>query len=282
MVNAQINTAGTTGQVNLVQDYLDALLRDVTADAAFYPEPEPQTEPVPEAAVVQPASQSGTAPVDPAAPETVMDVLPEIVPEIAPAAVPETAHQAAQAEEAAIEAPDVDTLMIADAVINARGTRVRPDWASQPFAALLFEVDGMDMAAPLHELGGISRIGGKLQPVMGQAPWFLGLLRWNGRNIRVIDTARFLMPERVTDNQHFENYQSVIVLGDSLWALAVNQAAQSVRLLPEEIRWREGSSTRPWLAGTLLDRLCSMLDIAELTRMLTASEPGEMQPVSGV
>lgn len=229
MVNAQITAASTTGQVNLVQDYLDALLRDVTGDATFYPEPQPEPQP---------------------------------------------ATQTARVAETAIAAPDVDTLLIADAATSARGTRVRPEWASQPFAALLFEVDGMDMAAPLHELGGISLISGKLQPVMGQAPWFLGLLRWNGRNIRVIDTAQFLMPERVTDNQHVENYQSVIVLGDSLWALAVNQAAQSVRLRPEEVRWREGSSTRPWLAGTLLDRLCSMLDIAELTRMLTASEAG--------
>lgn len=243
MVNVQANTASATGQMNLVQDYLDALLRDVAVDAALYPEPELRTEP-------EPALLADDRPVG------------------EPLAAP--------------VADDVDTWQIADVAVNARGTRVRPDWASQPFAALLFEVDGMDMAAPLHELGGISLIGGKLQPVMGQAPWFMGLLRWNGRNIRVIDTARFLMPERVTDNQHCENYQSVIVLGDSLWALAVNQASQSVRLLPAEVRWREGSSSRPWLAGTLLDRLCSMLDVTELTHMLSASEQDRNQPVGNV
>ncbi|HBN15072.1 MAG TPA: hypothetical protein DD407_08525, partial [Pseudohongiella sp.] len=170
----------------------------------------------------------------------------------------------------------LNTLDIAEAAQQVRGLRQAPEWANKPFASLLFSVLQMDMAAPLHDLGGICPIeDGKIQPVAGQASWFMGLLRWNGKNIRVIDTADLLMPERCpADRKHRQDYQSVIVLGDSLWGLAVSHAEESVRLEPSQLRWREGGSSRPWLAGTLLDRLCSLLDVDVLRSMLAAADRG--------
>jgi purine-binding chemotaxis protein CheW len=79
------------------------------------------------------------------------------------------------------------------------------------------------------------------------------------------------MPERVEPEQPIA-YQSIVVLGDSHWALAVNNADQSVHLQPADIRWRKHSGKRPWLAGTVLDRLCALLDVGVLIAMLDASD----------
>ena len=100
----------------------------------------------------------------------------------------------------------------------------------------------------------------------------MGLLRWNGKNLRVVDTARFVMPERLPDNSHREAYQSVVVLGDSLWALAVDRADESVHLQGDEIRWKAVAGSRPWLAGTLLERLCALIDVDTLLQQLEACD----------
>lgn len=144
----------------------------------------------------------------------------------------------------------------------------RPDWADDTFASLLFEVAGNDLAAPLHELGGICPLTDNLKFLAGQADWFLGLLNWNGRQLRVVDTAKLLMSESLIDGSFDEDYQSVIILGNSNWALAVNRADQSIRLDPEKVKWREHRGSRPWLAGTLQEQLSSLIDVSALRHQL--------------
>ena len=141
------------------------------------------------------------------------------------------------------------------------------DWRSRDFASLLFDVGGLQLAAPLRHLGGISQLAKPLQAVAGQADWFLGLMRWNGRNIRVVDTARLIMPERV-DAVGINEYQSMVVLGDSHWALAANQVVESLTLAPQDVKWRNGSAQRPWLSGMLAQRLCVLMDVERLIQML--------------
>lgn len=236
----------TAAKIDLVQDYLDSLLREVgtglddeallAADQAPLLTPDVNIE---SATLLTP--QSGVEAEIPALPTEVMVVQTETVAELAVA-------------------------------LDPAAEREVPDWARQGFAGLVFEVAGLRMAAPLHALGGITLIEDKLQPVAGQADWFMGLLRWNGRNLRVIDTARFVMPERVESNAHHDAYQSVIVLGDSHWALAVDSADESVNLGADEIRWKKLNGTRPWLAGTLLQRLCALVDVDNLMSLLQQHE----------
>ena len=292
----------TAAKVDVVQDYLDALLRDVTQD--FMPSvravpaqsrriptfADPDIALADEEVVVPPVVEQEFV-AEPALEEPVEEPVLQATSAAAAVVVKEkteqrvaekVAEKETDQEPVAARKTDVDaetqlnTLDIAEAAQQVRGLRQAPEWANKPFASLLFSVLEMDMAAPLHDLGGICPIeDGKIQPVAGQASWFMGLLRWNGKNIRVIDTADLLMPERCpADRKHRQDYQSVIVLGDSLWGLAVSHAEESVRLEPSQLRWREGGSSRPWLAGTLLDRLCSLLDVDVLSSMLAAADRG--------
>lgn len=257
MVNASV-TAQTVSKTvtgpDLVQNYLDSLLRDVSVSSEGI-----STVPVVQAnpSVIKVI----TTPVEAGA-----VVTREVdIAEHASQTFPTDTNIDVSAEhwqDNPLQSPALDPAAI----------RTQPAWASQGFSGLLFDVCGLKMAAPLHALGGISLIGEHLQPLVGQADWLMGLLRWNGRNLRVIDTARFVMPERLNGDTHRTSYQSVIILGDSHWALAVDSADESVSLKAGEIRWKQLAGSRPWLAGTLLHRLCALLDVDNLLLMLQQHE----------
>ncbi len=184
------------------------------------------------------------------------------------------------AEEVVFSAPPAepvtDTLEIEadDLPPVSRSANGRPDWAQSEFSGLLFQVDGLRLVAPLTELGGIAELG-ELTPIFAQPAWFMGLLRWNGRNIRVVDTARLIMPERVENleaSSYRQRYQCVLMLDGTDWGLAIDGEAESLKLDPANVRWRGSLKARPWLAGTVADRLCALLDVRALAHRLYAEQ----------
>lgn len=272
MVSGQTSarTTQTVASHGVVQDYLDVLLRNVLPDEGPVLA---ETESDPVAAPAQASMAIADWPVE--LPGGTLATL-AAAPVLQEAAAPDATRLetlAVEAPDVGIMAPDLDPAgpLTATAPVSEEQVREVAAWADKPFASLLFDVAGLKLAAPLHELGGIMPLADKLQPMAAQADWFMGLIRWNGRTIRVVDTARFVMPERIGREQVLD-YQSVVVLGDSHWALAVNNADQSVHLQPADIRWRKILGKRPWLAGTVLEHLCALLDVDVLIAMLDASD----------
>lgn len=77
----------------------------------------------------------------------------------------------------------------------------RPAWAAEPFECLLFDVAGLTLAVPLVCLGSIYSLAGQeLTPLFGQPEWFLGILPSQAGNLKVLDTARWVMPDRYRDD----------------------------------------------------------------------------------
>jgi len=150
-----------------------------------------------------------------------------------------------------------------------------PEWAATGFPGLLFRVRGLDMAVPLIHLGGIASLDtAAVKPVAGQASWFIGLMRWNRRTIRVVDTDQLLsggpeVEEKVEGEPCVRGYRSVIVLHGTDWGLAMDEPGESRTLQPDDIRWRYQRGSRPWLAGTLSGSLRSLLDTAAIIERLT-------------
>lgn len=256
-------------QQTQVQDYLDFMLREATTPQ---PEPEREAEAIPE-----------PLPVREEEPVTVQE---RELTELAGILPPESAEVFLQPDEALETDEEVTPESVEADVEAARAetsepdaVRIPPQWAETEFPTLLFRVRGMDMAAPMLHLGGIATLDEKgLQPVAGQAPWFIGLMRWNGRTIRVIDTARLLMGEKGEDTAPADDgrrrgYRCVIVLHGTDWGLAVDHPGESRTLQPENIRWRRERGRRPWLAGTLSDNLCSLLDTGAIIERLAPIAP---------
>ncbi|MFV3412380.1 CheW domain-containing protein [Pseudomonas nitroreducens] len=154
----------------------------------------------------------------------------------------------------------------------------RPVWAAEPFECLLFDVAGLTLAVPLVCLGSIYPLGGHdLTPLFGQPDWFLGILPGQNGNLKVLDTARWVMPERYRDDYR-EGLQYVISVQGYEWGLAVHQVSRSVRLAPSEVKWRSQRQQRPWLAGTVIDQMCALLDVSALAELIASGAAKRLQP----
>ncbi|KJZ65214.1 CheW domain-containing protein [Pseudomonas fluorescens] len=158
----------------------------------------------------------------------------------------------------------------------------RPSWAAEPFECLLFDVAGLTLAVPLVCLGSIYSLAGhELTPLFGQPEWFLGILPSQAGNLKVLDTARWVMPDRYRDDFR-QGLQYVISVQGYEWGLAVHQVSRSLRLDPNEIKWRSHRGQRPWLAGTVIEHMCALLDVSALAELIAsggAKHMGSSKPL---
>jgi purine-binding chemotaxis protein CheW len=146
----------------------------------------------------------------------------------------------------------------------------RPAWAAEPFECLLFDVAGLTLAVPLVCLGSIYPLAGhELTSLFGQPDWFLGILPSQAGNLKVLDTARWVMPDRYREDFK-QGLQYVISVQGYEWGLAVHQVSRSLRLDPNEIKWRSHRGQRPWLAGTVIEHMCALLDVSELAELIAS------------
>ncbi|CAN0597256.1 unnamed protein product [Ectocarpus sp. 12 AP-2014] len=147
----------------------------------------------------------------------------------------------------------------------------RPEWSGQPFECLIFTVAGLQLAVPLILLGAIHRIEENIKPIPGSPRWYMGIRADRDQNLRVVDTAEWIMAGRVPPNAR-ENYRFVIRLDNSEWGLACDDVAQSFTLKPDEVRWRTARSKRPWLAGTVVNHMCALIDVRTMADLLVRAE----------
>ncbi|MCP3674665.1 MAG: chemotaxis protein CheW [Gammaproteobacteria bacterium] len=150
----------------------------------------------------------------------------------------------------------------------------REDWSEKPFQTLLFDVGGLTLALPLIKLGGIHRIDADITPLFGKPDWFMGLTPGIEGNINVVDTARWVMPDKYQQAEEAGlDYEFVILLADSNWGIACSAVQNAISLSPDNIRWRATAGKRPWLAGMLIDEMCALLDVDTLINLLEANFP---------
>ena len=294
-----------------LQSYLDALLQEATfEDFAAEPLAQPVAAPVapvpvapvalvvseplapltaePQAAVVQAPEVSVSLDEFEAAvlEEQVRDARLNVAARAPAVQTPEPVVPVIEApavdEPPAQRAPVIDLHQPGSAEMPAAPLKLlddgRPVWAAEPFECLLFDVAGLTLAVPLVCLGSIYPLAGHdLTPLFGQPDWFLGILPGQNGNLKVLDTARWVMPERYRDDYR-EGLQYVISVQGYEWGLAVHQVSRSVRLDPSEVKWRSQRQQRPWLAGTVIDQMCALLDVSALAELIASGAAKRLQP----
>jgi purine-binding chemotaxis protein CheW len=198
-----------------------------------------------------------------------LDALFEEVPVAAPGVVP----GAVPGASAPLLAADIAAT---DATANGdAGTALRcgiPDWTESRFQALLFEVAGLTLAVPLVKLKGVVSSAAGLTPMPGHSPLFVGVVPYQGLQSKVVDTARFVLPaERAASlgDDPTDRCQHLVMIDEGRWALACSRIGDVVDLERTDVKWRSASGKRLWLAGTVITRMCALLDIDQLIRELT-------------
>lgn len=142
-----------------------------------------------------------------------------------------------------------------------------PQWAQEKFDVLLFNVAGLTLAVPLIALGQIYPLTDELTPLFGQADWFMGLQPTPMGKIRTVNTARFVMPEKYNE-AFLQKARYVMSLDGVPWGLALDSVNQPMRLDPDQVKWRSDRSKRPWLAGTVKEHMCALLDVPRIAQLL--------------
>ena len=139
----------------------------------------------------------------------------------------------------------------------------------QEFQVLYFDVNGVTFAVSLDELGGIHRIA-ELNHLIGRPDWYLGLQTGRDAQLDVVDTAKWVMPEKLSDEDYKDKYQYIVMLDESMWGLASTQLMGTESLDPGKVRWRETAGKRPWLAGMVKEKMCALIHVEALIAMLNA------------
>jgi purine-binding chemotaxis protein CheW len=135
------------------------------------------------------------------------------------------------------------------------------------FQALFFNVAGLTVAVPLTELGGIHNMG-KLNTLIGKPDWFMGVMVHRENKLSIVNTAKWVMPEKYDETlENNLEYQYIIMLDNSSWGLACEKLVNTVTLSQDDVKWREHSGRRPWLAGLIKERMCALLDVSALIKL---------------
>ena len=146
-----------------------------------------------------------------------------------------------------------------------------PDWVESRFQALLFDVAGLTLAVPLIKLKGVVPHERALTPMPGHSPLFLGITPYQGLQSKVVDTARFVLPQdraaKLGDDVS-ERCRHLVMIDDGRWALACSRIGDVVELGRDDVKWRSANGKRLWLAGTVIQRMCALLDVEQLSREL--------------
>ena len=146
-----------------------------------------------------------------------------------------------------------------------------PGWAATRFQALLFDVAGLTLAVPLIKLKGVVPNEEGLVPMPGHSPLFLGIVPYQGIKARVVDTALFILPQNRAAQLGADvagRSAHLVMIDEGRWALACEGIGEVIELEPNDVKWRGANGKRAWLAGTVIEQMCALLDIDALTEEL--------------
>jgi purine-binding chemotaxis protein CheW len=158
----------------------------------------------------------------------------------------------------------ITTSKSTDAVVDTQ----QHSYRQGDFQVMFFEVAGLMIAVPLIELGGIHNTD-KITPLMGKPDWFKGVMLHRTAKVNVVDTALWVMPEKCDEALIAAlNYQYIIMLNNSSWGLSAEKLVDTVTLKQEDVKWSDTRNKRPWLAGLVKNRMCVLLDVESLIKLL--------------
>jgi len=153
-------------------------------------------------------------------------------------------------------------------IVAKTSSERQEDYFDGEFQALFFEVAGLTLAVPLKALGGIHQLT-EVNQLFGKPKWFKGVMLNRDEKLNVVDTARWVMPEKYDEKlEQSLDYQYLITLGDSQWGLLAEKLVNNITLREEDVKWRAKSGKRPWLAGVIKEKMCALIDVENLYQLL--------------
>lgn len=126
---------------------------------------------------------------------------------------------------------------------------------------ILLDMHGLKLAVPFDYVEGALQLE-SLSLRLDGPEWVLGRFGEEPAWTQVVDTARWLIPERY--KPEYSKYAEVIILKGRRWAIACDELVKSIRVDTRQINWHQDKSHRSWLLGTYMPERCAILDIDQL------------------
>ncbi|CCK75426.1 MAG: chemotaxis protein CheW [Oleispira antarctica] len=250
----------TETKVNVVEGVLQNYLDQLLVTATQQPQKIEKVIKIPDEVVAVEAVAIELAPIEVA----VVDDVPVALVEIPEIVIERISSPAAHIETAVTEAINTEPQ-------TAPSLTDPESWSSQGVECLVFSVCGLKLAVPLLFLGGVHEITkGDVKPLVGQPTWYLGMVHTDEHNLQVIDTANLIMPERKQFLAE-QGFKYLIQLEKTPWAIACQSIDDTVRLSASEIKWRGERGKRTWLAGTVIEKMCALIDVNGLLQHVDLS-----------
>ncbi len=171
--------------------------------------------------------------------------------------------------------PETDINAVTDVDVQRQeaGIDEAYDIPAEPFQVMLFKVAGLSLAVRLIELNGVVEWDeSKITEMPGHSDFYLGLLQYLGKSIPVIDTAKLVFPAdklvALSADKPYERVKRIVLIDDSKWGLACDEIDEVIELASEAVKWRQDRSKRKWMAGTVIEHMCALIDAAGFAEML--------------
>ena len=150
-----------------------------------------------------------------------------------------------------------------------------PEWAESDFQAMMFMVAGLTLAVPLIELNGIVECDlSEITEMPGSADFYLGLMTYLDKQVPLVDTARFVLPadkiKILAGDDPQERITRVVMIQDCQYGLACDEVNEVITLSPDSVRWRSQRTKRRWLAGTVIEHMCALIDANAFAELLAS------------
>jgi len=154
----------------------------------------------------------------------------------------------------------------------------KPDWAESEFQAMMFKVAGLALAVPLIELNGVVECDlSNVTAMPGHADFYLGLMNYLEKSVPLVDTARFVLPpdklKILAGDDPKERITRVVMIQDCNYGLACDEVNEVITLNPDSVRWRSQRTQRRWLAGTVVEHMCALIDANAFAELLASRAP---------
>ena len=167
-------------------------------------------------------------------------------------------------------------------VVRPAALAAAPAWVlSEQLPCLTFKIANLKLALPLQYLAKVEPFAGadaispasKVSNIAEQSNWqnsFVECCLGEVDDRVIVDTAKLVMPERY-DNNMVSNYRQVLLIRDMDWCFAVDSIGGEMDINVSEVRWRSQHTRREWLAGTIIEKMCAIVDADALHRLLLAA-----------
>ena len=273
-------------QEEAIGAFFESLLRDVEAfveTEADMPEPE-QAASVAQPATIESSPMAAPIPhprmVSTPKPVDVKTQTPSIfetLPSVAPPVVEVTPEPIVPVEEVAEVAVAPEPMTEPQVPGEEPAT---PAWMGQELQAMLFKVAGLTLAVPLVDLNGVVEWDEeKITEMPGHADFYLGLMSHLNQQIPVVDTARLVLPDSkrklLAGENPRERVTRVVLINNSRYGLACDEVNEVVTLKADAVRWRSERTQRRWLAGTVIEHMCALVDATAFAELLAQRTPVE-------